>query len=267
MKEIITATIALGLTGLGFALLLAFLSRKLKVQEDPRVAKIIAILPGANCGACGFAGCKGFAEAVISEGKIFSGCIPGGRELNEKIAEIIGVANKTSEIQKTIIACRCGAQTGEKKESFLYAGPKTCKAAHAVGSLDCVYGCLGFGDCVNICPTGALSLKNKKIYIDTKKCIACGKCIATCPRSLFELIAVTDSGAYEVCCNNTEKALNVKKVCSRGCIACGICTKIDNSPYYLKDNLSYIDFTKTHEQNSLQNGKEKCPTKCISKLA
>ena len=267
MREIILACLTLGITGFGFALILAFLSRKLKVEEDPRITQIFNMLPSANCGACGFAGCRGFAQAVVSEGKIFSGCIPGGQELNEKIAQIVGVKSEAVTKTKTIAVCRCGAQSGEKKESAEYEGPLTCKATHIIGSLDCIYGCLSYGDCVKACPTDAISLKNKKIYVDTKKCIACGKCVAACPRKLFELVPVLEGiGAYAVCCSNTEKLTNVKKVCSRGCIACGICTKVKDSPYYLKNNLSRIDFTKTKEETPLRNGKEKCPTKCIFKL-
>jgi len=267
MNVIIIATTTLGITGFGFALVLSFLSRKLKVEEDPRIAKVTSMLPGANCGACGFAGCRGFAQAVVTQGKIFSGCIPGGHELNEKIAKIIGAVHEASQKQKITAVCRCGAEAGEKKESSEYVGPKNCKSAQITGSINCLYGCLSYGDCINACPSGAITLKNKKIYVDIKKCIACGKCVEVCPRKLFELVPVLDSiGAYDVCCNNIEKLNSVRNVCSRGCIACGLCTKINNSPYYLKDNLSRIDFSKIKEEIPLKDGKEKCPTKCIFKL-
>ncbi|MFA5337286.1 MAG: RnfABCDGE type electron transport complex subunit B [Candidatus Omnitrophota bacterium] len=267
MKEIIVACITLGITGFAFALILAFLSRKLKVEEDPRITQIISLLPAANCGACGFAGCRGFAQAVINEGKIFSGCIPGGHEINEKIAKIIGVKGGITLKQKTAATCRCGAQLGEKKESSVYSGPFTCQAAHITGSLDCAYGCLSYGDCIKACPTGAITLKSKKIYVEVKKCIACGKCVEVCPRKLFELVPILSNiGVYNVCCNNNEKLNNIKKVCSRGCIACGLCTRVNDSPYYLKDNLSRIDFTKAKEETPLREGKEKCPTRCIFKL-
>jgi RnfABCDGE-type electron transport complex B subunit len=265
MSVITLSPFVLGLTGFVFAVILAFLSKKLKVEDDPRVAKILSILPGANCGACGFVGCRGFAEAVIKEGKIFSGCIPGGSKVNKDIVKILGLKVEILE-DRLVSLCHCGADDKEKKVSFLYEGPKTCKAASVTGAIDCAYGCLGFGDCVKVCPTNAITLKNKKVSVDIKKCIGCGKCVKACPCNLFELVPFNISGLYVVACNNTEKAANVKKVCSRGCIACGICTKVKDSSFYLKDNLSRLGYSKPTNEESLREAQDKCPTKCIFKI-
>ena len=264
MGTIQNAIIALGATGFTFAVLLAFLSKKLKVEEDPRVGEVLGVLPGLNCGACGFSGCRSFADAVVKECKLFNGCLPGGSETNTKISEILGLVGCIPTKNQTVV-CHCGAQRGEKKVSSIYQGPNTCKAAHITGgAIDCLWGCIGFGDCVGVCPVGALTLKNDKIYVDSKKCTACGQCVKTCPRNLFEITSLKkDTGLYCVACNNKEKALTVKKVCSRGCIGCGICTKVADSPYYLKDNLSYIDYKKGTAKEPLEEGKTKCPTKCI----
>lgn len=263
MKEVIIASIALGITGFCFALLLSFLNRKLKVEEDPRVSQIVSLLPGANCGACGFAGCRGFAQAVINEGKIFQGCIPGGKEVNDKITQILGV--EASSSHKQIAICRCGADFSEKKTSSLYRGPKSCKAADiTAGAIDCTYGCLGFGDCIESCPAKAITLDNGRIKINNKKCIGCGQCLKVCPRSLFKIIPwQNDTNLYWVACNNKEKAPGVKLVCGRGCISCGICAKVSNSPYSLQDNLSSVDYKKKYDSAALEEGKNKCPTKCI----
>ena len=228
MNEIIIATTTLGITGFGFALVLSFLSRKLKVKEDPRIAKVASVLPGANCGACGFAGCRGFAQAVVTQGKIFSGCIPGGHELNEKIAKIIGTVHETSHKQKTAAVCRCGAKAGEKKESFEYTGPKNCKAAQITGSIDCLYGCLSYGDCVKVCPSGAITLKNKKIYVDIKMHFL-RKCVETCPRKPFELVPVLDNAGGDVCCNNADKLNSVRNVSAAGALPAACARKINNS--------------------------------------
>ncbi|MBP7088881.1 MAG: RnfABCDGE type electron transport complex subunit B [Candidatus Omnitrophica bacterium] len=264
MKEVIIASIALGITGFCFALLLSFLNRKLKVEEDPRVSQIVSLLPGANCGACGFAGCRGFAQAIIKEGKIFSGCIPGGKEINDKIIQILGVET-TLTSHKRVTICQCGASFNEKKVSSLYNGPKSCRAAQITGgAIDCIYGCLGFGDCIKACPTKAITLNNGRIIIDIKKCTGCGYCLKICPRNLFKTIPwKNDINIYWVACNNKEKALGVKLVCQRGCIGCGICTKVPNSPYYLQDNLSAVDYKKKYDNTALEEGKNKCPTKCI----
>jgi len=264
MKEVQIAILVLGIIGFAFSLLLALLSKKLKVEESPQAKEILEILPGLNCGACGFSGCRTYAEAVAKECDIFSGCLPGGSELSEKISKILGVAGCTPN-NKQVVICRCGATGDEKKISSQYSGPETCRAANVIGgAIDCFWGCLGLSDCIEICPVKALSLKNKKIYVDIKKCIGCGKCIGICPRNLFELVKIEQvNSLYSVCCNNKEKALEVKKVCERGCIGCGICAKVSPASYFIEKNLSYVNRSKAKEKESLENGKNKCPTKCI----
>lgn len=287
MKEIVVSVLALGVTGFLFSLFLALVSRKLKVEEDPRVEKVVDILPGINCGACGFSGCRVFAEAVVRKCNIFSGCLPGGYEVNTKIADILGIVG-CGRKDKVTIVCHCGAEDSEKKSSHMYVGPKTCRATDITGgALDCVYGCPGFSDCVRACPTQALRLENRKIYVDIKKCVGCGKCVTVCPRNLFELVPFSpspktgqpppegevpvanqakekDMDLYYVTCSNKDKASAVRGVCTRGCIGCGICTKVSNSPYYLRENLSRIDRNKVELKGPLQEGKDKCPTRCIA---
>lgn len=267
MEEIKIAIIVLGSIGFAFAVLLSFLSKKLKVEQDPRVDKILEILPGLNCGACGFSGCRPFAEAVVKECKIFAGCLPGGNEVNEKVTQALGIVGCIST-DKQVVVCRCGAKKDEKKISSQYFGPQTCKAAHITGgALDCTYGCLALSDCIQSCPSGSLTLVDKRIEINLDKCTGCGQCCRACPRNLFEIVHFKkDASIHYVGCSNKEKVLGVKEVCSRGCIACGICTRVENSPYYLEDNLSSIDYKKAIDQGPLDEGKNKCPTKCIYKL-
>jgi ferredoxin len=135
------------------------------------------------------------------------------------------------------------------------------------GALDCKYGCLGFGDCIKVCPTKAISIKQGKVYIDVKKCIGCGKCEKACPRNLFELVPHKEGEKiYYVACNNKEKGLYVRSVCGRGCITCGLCTRVEGSPFYLKENLSYLDYQKTASQEVLDKAKNACPTHCIDRI-
>ena len=264
MYRIIIAIVVLGLAGFFFSLLLALLSKKLKVEEDPQTAKVLDLLPGLNCGACGFSGCRAYAEIVTKECKVFNGCLPAGAEVNKTIAELLGITGGISP-HKQVAICHCGAKKGEKKASSRYIGPNTCRSAHLTGGvIDCVYGCIGLGDCLEVCPVGAITLLDQCIHIDIEKCTGCGKCLKSCPRNLFEIIPLTN--LYNVACSNKEKILMVKKVCSHGCIGCGICIKVENSPYYLKDNLSLIDYNKTDHPEALEEGKNKCPTKCIIKL-
>ncbi len=263
MNQIQMAMLVLGLVGFCFALILAVLNRKLKVEDDPKVKEILEALPGLNCGACGFSGCRVFAKRVVKENKLFSGCLPGGEEVNQKIAKILGFGVQSAKTNRVVV-CLCGAEAKEKKADNIYQGPADCRAAQITGgAINCFYGCLGFGDCLGVCPVGALSLKNKKIYVDLRKCVGCAKCLAACPQRLFRLVPVRKSFLYSVACSNKDKAIEVKKVCSRGCVGCSLCTRVDDSPYYLKDNLSYIDYSKDNNPVGLRAGKDKCPTKCI----
>ncbi|MCF7916992.1 MAG: RnfABCDGE type electron transport complex subunit B [Candidatus Omnitrophica bacterium] len=264
MNQVIAATIIFGLIGLAFALLLAFLNRKLKVPEDPKVKKILNILPGLNCGACGFSSCKAYAQAVAKNSDNFRTCRPGGDQVNEKVLEAIGKEGPSEKEAKKVVVCRCGATKEDKKISSIYKGIESCQAAEITGgALDCSYGCLAFGDCQEVCPTSAITIKNKKVQIDQKKCILCGKCIDICPRNLFEMIPSQDIGVYFVACQNKDKLKEVKDVCSRGCITCSLCTRVENSPYQIKENLSEINYEQAQEKNPLEEGKNKCPTKCI----
>jgi len=264
MNTIQIAVLVLGIAGLVSSTLLAFLNRRLKVEEDPLIEKVLDILPGLNCGVCKFTGCRAFAEAVVNKINVSGGCLPGGDEINKKINEVLGTSRCQSTKRQVAICC-CGAKEEEKKSSPSYQGPRTCQAADITGgAIDCIYGCIGFGDCIEKCPSKALILKDKKVYVDFKKCTGCEKCERICPRSLLKLVPLKENiKVYYVACNSQEDALRVKKVCSRGCIGCSLCTKVADSPYYLKKNLSYVDYKKTAGEKLLEEGKNKCPTKCI----
>lgn len=264
MKEVQISLIVLGFTGFIFAVLLSFLSRRLKVQEDPRIEKVLEVLPGLNCGACGFSGCRAYAEAVVKKSSLFSGCLPGGGEINQKVSQVVGIIGCVGA-DSQIAICHCQAGEQEKKSSARYLGPCTCQAADITGgSIDCFYGCIGLDDCVKVCPVGAIEIQKGKVCIDTKKCTGCGNCIRSCPRNLFALVSLKEvSRLYYVGCSNHDKVVETKKVCSRGCIGCGICVRLDNSPYYLKDNLSRIDRQKALAVEPQEEGLKKCPTHCI----
>ncbi|MBN3040121.1 MAG: RnfABCDGE type electron transport complex subunit B [Candidatus Omnitrophica bacterium] len=264
---LINSVATLGLIGFIFALLLALLSKKLKVESDPKVDQVIEILPGLNCGACGFSGCRPYAEAAVKEKKLYNGCLPGGDMVNSRVSKVIGIDPALFSKNK-IVVCRCQADKEQKKISTEYASIPTCRSAHITGgALDCVWGCLGFGDCINVCPVNALSLKDRKITVDFDKCIGCGQCLKVCPRNLFELIPYSKNlNTCYVACSSKDKASAVKKVCSFGCIGCTLCTKPENSPYFMQNNLSCLNYQKAPDLTALKAGKEKCPVKCILEI-
>jgi RnfABCDGE-type electron transport complex B subunit len=266
MNIIVFSVIILGAIGLFFSLVLAYLSSKLRVKQDPRVAKVIDLLPGLNCGACGYSGCAAYAQAVVNKPGAFKKCLAAEDDANKNIARIVGAQGSVAG-NKKIAVCHCGADKGQKKASFNYQGLASCRAAALIGgNIDCGYGCLGFGDCADICPVDAIIVKDFKVIVDIDSCIGCGRCVDICPRNLFSLVLQEESFIYNVSCSNKDKGAKVRKVCSRGCIACGLCAKVDNSPYQVKDNLSIIKGGSEAEEKNYQQGMQRCPTKCIDKI-
>lgn len=267
MNSVIAGSIGLAALGLLFGFILSIAYGKLKVKEDPRLSKILGVLPGINCGACGFASCRAFAEHVAEKNEIPSrGCIPGGKDVNTALNKILGFEGGSFAASKAVLLC---TQKGsQRKETADYKGPATCQLAEfTTTGIACKYGCLGFADCVKACKFDALKMEDGLPIVDYSKCTGCGKCVEACPRDLFVLV---DSSSleeiYMPCCSNPEETMETKKVCQVGCIGCGICTKIiKDSPFYLKENLAKFDIKKWKGQN-LEPAVQKCPTKVIKKI-
>ena len=247
--------------GILFGLGLAFASRIFKVELDPKIEKILATLPGANCGACGKAGCAGLAEAITKGDASLTSCPPGGEETYTKIAEILGV--EKCSVVKRIAQVRCGGGKNAK-DKFIYSGVKTCSAASllAKGQKLCSFGCLGFGDCVLSCPFDAIYIGTGGVpIVDPEKCTACGKCIEACPKKIISLEDA--SKKYYVKCLSHDKIGFVKNACKAGCIGCKICEKLSKGAFIVEENLSRLDYSKVNDVAPLNLSVEKCPTKCI----
>jgi len=259
---IIISILVLGMLGFVFAGLLGLAADYFKIEEDPRVATIMAILPGANCGACGAGGCHDFASRV-SKGEIaVSGCVVGGAEVAKKIAQIMG--EEGFEVHKKVAAVHCGAKESQRKKKANYSGIKTCMGANIIdgGGLLCGYGCLGYGDCFCVCPFSAITMKEGLPFIDPEKCTACGKCVAACPRKIISLIPF--DFRVVVACSSHDTGANTRKICPVGCIACKICEKEVPQVFKVADNLAVMDYLKTGI--NCDRAVEKCPTKCIVKV-
>jgi RnfABCDGE-type electron transport complex B subunit len=258
LNPITLSTIVLGGLGLLAGGGLAYASKKFVSRIDPKVEKILEVLPGANCGACGFAGCSGFAKALVEGKAQANGCVPGGEEVARKVASILGieVGVKEKKIAKLLCYHRGASQT-----RFDYQGLKSCRAANLLfgGNKACSYSCLGLGDCIEACPFGMITLINERIQIDEEKCTGCGKCVSICPKGVIAL--VPKEKRVHVLCNSKDKGAIVRKICKEGCIGCGICVKVcPEKAITLKDNLAHINYEKCTNCGICT---EKCPTKAI----
>lgn len=249
MNTILFAIIVLSVIGVVFAFIIYGVDLKFKVFEDPKIDEVAELLPGANCGGCGYAGCRGLAEAIVKKGEIGDlYCPVGGNETIAKISECLGVEAVSREPQVAVI--RCSGSLANAPHKIKYDGLQKCAFANtvAVGESGCPNGCLGFGDCVQACQFDAISLNENTGLpeVDEEKCTACGACVKSCPRNVIELRNIgPKSKRIFVSCINKEKGAIAKKNCSAACIGCGKCVKIcPQEAISLENNLAYIDFTK-----------------------
>jgi len=260
MALVLVAIMAMTVLGVGFGLFLALASRAFAIEEDPRVEPIENVLPGVNCGACGYAGCHSYAEAVV-EGEKVGLCTVGGQEVAELIAEIMGVESSgTAARRRAVVHCQGGVSNcGDRAE---YMGRQDCRAAHITGGgpKACIYGCLGLGTCAEVCPFDAIAMSRERLpVIDPGKCTACGICVRTCPRDLISLLSV-DYKAY-LGCSSQDAGKAVKSVCKVGCIACRICVKKDpHGAIEMKGNLPAVDYEKCG--GDLSVAADVCPANC-----
>ena len=239
---ILYGLVVLAALGVVFGIALAVVASKFVVQVDPKVEQVRDALPGANCGACGFAGCMGYAEAVVGNPDVAPNlCAPGKSAAADKIAQITGKAAAKVDPKIARVFCQGGRSKSNRK--FLYTGVMDCTAAvlAAGGDKSCEFGCLGYATCMRACPFDAITMSDDSLpVIDKEKCTACGKCVAACPKQVIELGLM--SKAVVISCHSKDKGVDVKKKCQVGCIACGMCVrtcpvdaiKVDN-------NLARID--------------------------
>lgn len=241
-----------------FAIALAYLGKKLAVSRDERIDQVRDCLSGANCGACGYAGCDGFATALVEGKAELSSCNATSKEKKEEIAEILGLTD-TGEATKVVVCCHGGQ---DAKDKYDYVGYGDCRSMEllAGGRKQCAWGCLGTGSCVDACQHHAVTVKQKGYSeVSLSKCISCGKCISVCPKKIIKRIPA--SATYYVACSNHQKGKEVRELCTKGCIACGICVKqCEVGAITIVDNLATIDYTKC-----INCGKcaAKCPQCCI----
>jgi len=257
--ELLIPVLTLGFLGLVFGIGLAVASKKFVVQTNPRLEKIVGLLPGSNCGACGGAGCFGFAEMILSGKTKIDACRVSSDAAKEEIAKVLG--RKLIKEVKKIVALHCNGGI-KVKDRFLYQGIEDCVAANLVfgGQKECVFGCLGFGTCAEICPFGAIKMSDEGLpIVDATKCKACNKCVGVCPKKLFTLVPSTHN--VYIACSSHDLGKDTKVVCPVGCIACRKCEQIcPVKAIAVIDNLAIIDYNKC---NSCGECVKVCPMKTI----
>lgn len=229
--------------GLLAGVLLTTVSKIFAVKTDERIEAAQEALPQVNCGACGFSGCNDYAEAVVTKGAECNLCKPGGADSAAKLAEIMGVEAK--EAEPIIAFVRCAGDCNVTNHKYDFDGVQSCAACNRFynGSKNCTSGCLGYGDCIKVCPQGAISIVDRVAVVDPDKCIGCGLCAKECPN---DLIAVRrKSQQVEVMCSSGDIGRLTRQICSIGCIGCGMCErKCPQQAIHVINNHAVIDYEK-----------------------
>ncbi|MEA3306240.1 MAG: RnfABCDGE type electron transport complex subunit B [Elusimicrobiota bacterium] len=241
-------------------LCILFASKKFYVKTDPKVATVIAMLPGANCGACGYPGCAQFAEALVKTRDPSKVCPIGGDELSYKLGRVLGITMESAKPMTCVVLCN-GNETTTK---FLadYKGIRDCWAVKEIlpSVKQCAYGCVGLGSCISACKYDALEVVDGLIKVDPELCVGCGACIDKCPQHVLKLV-VKKPRKYHVACSSKDKGGVTRKYCSNGCIACGLCVKACKFDAIKVENFCAI----IDDEKCINCGlcAKACPVKCI----
>ncbi|MDR0811816.1 MAG: Fe-S cluster domain-containing protein [Paludibacter sp.] len=268
MNIIFISLLTLGIIGAVAAIILYFAAKKFTVYENPKIDEVADALPQANCGGCGYPGCRGFADACVKADNLDGLLCPvGGADTMEKVAKILG--KTAAKADPTVAVVRCNGSCEHRPRTNSYDGVKSCVIAHSLygGETGCVFGCLGLGDCELACAFDALHINAETGLpeIDEEKCTSCGKCVKACPKLLIELRKKgTKSRRIYVACRNKDKGAIARKSCVVACIGCSKCQKV--CPFEaitIENNLAFIDNQKCR---LCRKCVPECPTSAIVEL-
>lgn len=255
----LTAVGALGGLALILATGLVVANRTLFVEEDPRFDAVEDMLPGTNCGACGFPGCRALAEALVRGDALPGKCTVSSEEGRSAIATFLGVDVGAEEKRVARLACAGGSNVARRHAA--YVGHQSCRSAALVagGGKGCFWGCLGLGDCERVCEFDAIEMNaNELPVVIDGKCTACGDCVEICPKDLFSIHPV--SHRLWVACKNLEFGDDILAECQVGCTACGRCAKDAPVVVRIENNLAVVDYERNHD---VKSAIERCPTGAI----
>ncbi len=260
MNSIIIPIVAVTVIGLICGVMLVVASKFMAVPEDEKFTEIRECLPGANCGACGFTGCDGYAHA-LADGttKEANLCVPGASAVAAKVAEVAGLEAGSAEPKVAYVAC-CGEKTMMSMKHD-YRGIQSCMAAASLysGYAKCYSSCLGIGDCAAACPNGAICIENGIAAVRPEMCVGCGLCAKACPKHLIHIVPKKTKTI--VMCSNQAKGAETRKDCGHGCIGCKKCEKnCEAGAITVVNNCAVIDYSKC---TACGKCAEVCTTGCI----
>lgn len=264
MYTAIMILVVMGGIGTVFGFILAYANKRFSIEVNPLIHVVEDALPKGQCGACGYAGCAAYAEAVVLNPEVQPNlCVPGKDAVAKSVAEITGKVAERVEPRLAHVKCR--GSIDKAVLSYEYKGIKDCRAASLIqgGPKGCKNGCIGFGNCVSVCHFGAMTMgENGLPVVDIKKCTGCGACEAECPKKVIQMIST--NSMVKVNCNSNDKGAVARKFCSVACIGCGICAK--NCAYgaiEIQNNLAVVDSKVCSEKCRQATCLTKCPTGAI----
>ncbi len=260
-STILLATLILAGAGLILGLAIGIIYKLFGVPSDPKVELVLELLPGANCGGCGKAGCADFARALVAGETTPGKCPVSSEEVMAQIAQVLGV-EIDSLMKKKVAVILCGGDTNQTKVQTLYNGVSDCISASLIagGPKGCRYGCLGMGSCARACPFGAIEVINGLAVVHNELCVGCGKCVETCPRHLIKLVPA--DAKVHIYCSSPEKAPVKMKVCNVPCIACRKCVKAGEEGQFTVQGFRVeVNYENSPSPDVIE--KAGCPKNCL----
>lgn len=260
LPRVLLAVAIVGGVGILIGILLGIASEAFKVKVDEREIQVRNMLPGNNCGGCGYPGCDGLANAIIAGSAPVDACPVGGAAVAEKIAAIMGVSGGTAE--KKVAFVKCKGTCDKTKLQYEYYGIDDCKKTAVVpgmGEKACEYGCMGYGSCVRACGFDAIHVIDGVALVDKEKCVACGKCVEACPNHLIELVPY--KAKHLVQCSSHDRGKDVKTKCEAGCVGCTLCVRqCKFGAIHMDNKVAVIDYSKCVNCGQCAR---KCPSNVI----